>query len=164
MGKKKQAAGRKVAKKAAKKKTTKKAAKKAASAAKTAARKKTTKSSTKKKLPAKKSSTKKSTKSRSGSAAKSQGVKLGRPKVTGEEKLFMLFHDDYYARQVFDFLRVQTVKELEEYSPEEIIRLLSKPIRESVDHIRRRLAEKNRALKGDEEFVGRVKAAKSADF
>jgi hypothetical protein len=40
-------------------------------------------------------------------------VSLGRPKITGEEKLFLLFKEDYHARQVFDFLRVETVKDLD---------------------------------------------------
>src|SRR5688572_20919736 len=31
-------------------------------------------------------------------------ISLGRPTVTAEEKLFMLFHEDYEARQVFEFL------------------------------------------------------------
>lgn len=78
---------------------------------------------------------------------------LGRPKVTAEEQLYMLFHEDYHARQVFDFLRVQTVKDLEQYSPQQIVRLLSKPITETVNRIRRKLAEKNRHLQDDVEFA-----------
>ena len=78
---------------------------------------------------------------------------LGRPLVTQEEKLYMLFHDDYHSRQVFEFLRVQTVKELEEYSPQQIIHLLSKPIRMTVDLIRQRLAKYKRSLRDDEQFA-----------
>jgi hypothetical protein len=78
---------------------------------------------------------------------------LGRPLVTGEEKLYLLFKEDYHARQVFDFLRVETVKDLEQYTPQDIVHILSKPIRQTVDGIRRRLAEKNRCLAGDEEFA-----------
>ena len=40
-------------------------------------------------------------------AAKKKPLKrpaLGRPTITAEEKLFMLFHEDYEARQVFEFL------------------------------------------------------------
>ena len=83
---------------------------------------------------------------------------IGRPTVTAEEKLFMLFHDDYHARQIFEFLRVETVRELEQYSPQEIVQRLSQPIRRTVDVIRRKLASKNRALAGDEEFAARHKA------
>jgi len=80
-------------------------------------------------------------------------ISLGRPTVTAEEKLFMLFHGDYEARQVFEFLRAETVADLEQFSPQEIIHRLSRPIRETVDRIRTALAQKNRCLSGDEEFA-----------
>src|SRR5947199_5855084 len=80
-------------------------------------------------------------------------ISLGRPTITGEEKLFMLFHDDYHARQVFEFLRAETVADLEHFSPQEIIHRLSRPIRETVDRIRKKLADRNRCLAGDEEFA-----------
>jgi hypothetical protein len=78
---------------------------------------------------------------------------LGRPKITGEEQLYMLFREDYHSRQIFDFLRVQTVKELEQYSPQQIVKLLSKPITDTVNRIRRKLAEKNRYLQDDLDFA-----------
>ena len=78
---------------------------------------------------------------------------LGRPLVTMEEKLFMLFHEDYEARQVFEFLRVETVGDLIQISADEIIRVLTAPVRRTVNRIRQRLAEKNRSLQGDEEFT-----------
>ncbi|QDU27829.1 hypothetical protein ETAA8_29200 [Anatilimnocola aggregata] len=78
---------------------------------------------------------------------------LGRPLVTAEEKLYMLFKEDYEARQVFEFLRVDSVGDLEKLSPEEIIRVLTAPVRRTVHRIRQRLAEKNRALQGDIEFA-----------
>jgi hypothetical protein len=88
-----------------------------------------------------------------------QTPSLGRPTVTGEELLYMLFKEDFHARQIFEFLRVQTVKELEQFSPKEIIDRLSQPVRQSVDRIRRTLAERNRSLAGDEEFALKHKAA-----
>jgi len=78
---------------------------------------------------------------------------LPRPTITGEEKLFLLFKDDYHARQIFDFLRVETVRELEQFDPDEIVKRLSHPIVESVERIRQRLSEKNRYLSGDEGFL-----------
>src|SRR5262249_22302875 len=81
------------------------------------------------------------------------GATLGRPKVTGEEDLDMLFKEDYHARQIFKFLRVNTVKELEGYSAAEILRVLSRPIKETVERIRRSLAERNRCLAGDQGFA-----------
>lgn len=80
-------------------------------------------------------------------------ISLGRPTVTAEEKLFMLFHDDYEARQVFEFLRAETVADLEQHTPQDIIHRLSRPIRETVDRIRQKLADRNRCLAGDEKFA-----------
>ena len=84
-------------------------------------------------------------------------ISLGRPTVTAEEKLFMLFHEDYEARQVFEFLQAETVGELEQHTPQDIIHRLSRPIRETVDRIRKRLAERNRCLSGDEQFAAEHK-------
>jgi len=85
--------------------------------------------------------------------AANAGPSLGRPKVTGEEDLDMLFKEDFHARQIFKFLSVATVKQLEQYSAAEILRRLSRPIKETVERIRRSLAERNRCLAGDEEFA-----------
>jgi hypothetical protein len=93
-------------------------------------------------------------------AVKKQAVKkisLGRPTVTAEEKLFMLFHEDYEARQVFEFLRAETVADLEKFTPQEIIHKLSRPIRETVDRIRTKLADRNRCLAGDEAYAAEQK-------
>ncbi len=154
---------------AAKKTPAKKAPAKKSSAKKAVAKKMPTKTAAKnavrRKTPSKKSPT---TRGDSKSPAKQKpahpaalrkvnAVSLGRPQVTGEEKLFLLFKDDYHARQVFDFLRVETVKELEQFTPQEIVHRLSQPIRQTVEGIRRRLAEKNRCLAGDEEYVLRYK-------
>src|SRR5262245_25069069 len=87
-------------------------------------------------------------------------ISLGRPTVTVEEKLFMLFHNDYHARQIFEFLRAETVGDLEHFSPQEIVHRLSRPIRETVNRIRRALAERNRCLAGDEVFAAEHKQRK----
>jgi hypothetical protein len=110
--------------------------------------KKTTKKPAKKSKAAKKAAPRKS---------KLKEPTLGRPLVTNEEKLYMLFKEDYHARQIFEFLRVETVKDLEQFSPEQIVRLLSKPIRTTVDRIRQRLAEKNRHLLEDVKFAAEWK-------
>ncbi len=83
---------------------------------------------------------------------KEPDVSLGRPLVTQEEKLYMLFKDDYHARQIFEFLRVFTVKELEEFSPQQIVRRVSKPVFDTVDRIREKLAGMKRSLRDDEAF------------
>jgi|SRR6516164_9304125 hypothetical protein len=82
-----------------------------------------------------------------------QAPALGRPKVTGEEDLDLLFKEDFHARQIFKFLSVATVKELERFSPGEILRRVSTPIKETVERVRRSLAERNRCLAGDEAFA-----------
>jgi hypothetical protein len=127
------------------------AKKKAAKTAKPAAKKKAAKAAAKK--PAVKKKT----------AAKSAAEALGRPKVTADEKLYWLFHDDFHARQVFEFLRVETVRELEEYSPQEIVRRLTQPVRDTVEKIRKALAEKNRHLKGDLPIALEYQAQRGAE-
>lgn len=127
----------------------KKAKKKAASLAK----KKATRPAPKKKAAApKKKAGKKSGAAGKRAPAKEQ-ASLGRPTVTADEQLYLLFKEDYHARQIFEFLRVHTVRELEQHNPREIIKRLSRPIEDSVDRIRRFLAERNRCLAGDEEFA-----------
>jgi hypothetical protein len=111
---------------------------------------KTKKVSKAKAAPKKSSATKKPT---ARKAVKEPEVSLGRPLVTQEEKLYMLFHDDYHARQIFEFLRVFTVKELEELSPQQIVRRVSKPVFDTVDRIRAKLAEMKRSLRDDEAFA-----------
>lgn len=140
-------------KKAVSKKPVTKAAAKSGKAAKTATK------SGKPSKPAKASSAARAKKSSAPVTAAAQAalakpeVSLGRPLVTQEEKLFMLFHDDYQARQVFEFLRVETVKELEQFSQQQIVHMMSKPLRMTVDRIRQRLAQYKRSLKDDEQFA-----------
>jgi len=87
---------------------------------------------------------------------------IGRVLVSQEEKLYMLFKEDYHARQIFEFLRVETVKDLEQFSPQQIVKLLSQPIQATVLRIRRKLAEKNRHLADDEAFVVEYKKSQSS--
>ena len=96
---------------------------------------------------------KKTTAPRRSVSTKGKKVTLGRPQVTGEEKLYLLFKEDFHARQIFAFLGVETVRELEEHSPQEIVKQLSLPIRQAVQRIRKLLAEKNRCLRDDTEFA-----------
>lgn len=101
--------------------------------------------------------TSKAVKRKATPARKTKTVSLGRPKVTGDEKLYLLFREDFHARQVFEFLRAETVRELEQYSPQQIVDRLSAPLVETVQRIRRTLADLNRHLAGDEEFAQQCK-------
>jgi hypothetical protein len=135
-------------------------------AKKQSVRKKAAKAAKTKKPAAKKAAKKPAgakTKRAATTAAKAEAerpttVSLGRPKVTGEELLFMLFHGDYEVRQIFEFLRVETVKELENHNPKEIFKRLTQPVANALDRIRRGLAEKNRCLTGDEDYLLEFKA------
>src|SRR5439155_21111172 len=95
-------------------------------------------------------------------AVKEPEVSLGRPLVTQEEKLYMLFQHDYHARQIFEFLRVETVKELEQFSPQQIVRRVSKPVFDTVDRIRQKLAEMKRSLRDDAEFAAEYREQSKA--
>ena len=65
----------------------------------------------------------------------------------------MLFKEDYQARQLFEFLRAETVRDLEQFAPQEIVSRLTQPLRQTVERIRRRLAELNRCLRDDEAYA-----------
>ena len=106
----------------------------------------------KKSKPAVRPAKRKLTKSKKVVAVEAD-VALGRPLVTQEEKLYMLFKEDYPARQIFAFLRVETVRDLEQYSPLQISRILAKPLHDTIDRIRQRLAEMKRSLRDDEGFA-----------
>jgi hypothetical protein len=117
------------------------------------------KKTTKKSKPAKAKPTKSKSKKpaakpkTAGKRAAAADEAIGRALVTQDEKLYMLFHEDFHARQIFEFLRAETVKDLEQFTPQQIVKLLSQPIQKTVERIRQRLAEKNRHLAGDEAFV-----------
>jgi hypothetical protein len=111
------------------------------------------------KKPAKRASTAKAgMKKKATKAAPPKAPTLGRPKVTNEELLYMLFKEDYHARQVFEFLRVNNVKELEQFSAAEIIKRLSQPVRNTVERIRQTLANYNRCLADDIDYALEKKA------
>ncbi|TWU13991.1 hypothetical protein CA54_28330 [Symmachiella macrocystis] len=142
-------------KKAAKRKATKK---KAAARKPVAKRKSVAKKPLKKKAAARKFKKKKVAKKPVGKrkAAKKKAKRaasLGRPKFTGEAALDQVFKEDYHARQIFTFLGVSSLKELEKFGPEEIVDRLSAPLVQTVQQIRKRLADHNRHLAGDLDYA-----------
>lgn len=112
-----------------------------------------------KRLPAKRSIKKTKPTTRKAKAKRKSTIVHKRPLVTAEEKLYLLFKEDYEARQIFTYLRVETVGELEQYAPKQIIDILSRPLQQTVHRIRSRLAEKYRCLSGDDEFLASAIAA-----
>jgi hypothetical protein len=78
---------------------------------------------------------------------------LGRARVSGTAELDQYFLKDYEARQVFTFLGVKTLKELEAFSPQQIIDRLSAPMVQTVTRIRKALSMQNRYLAGDQKFA-----------
>jgi hypothetical protein len=78
---------------------------------------------------------------------------LGRARISGTAELDQYFLKDYEARQVFTFLGVKTLKELEGFSSQEIIDRLTAPMLQTVNRIRKALALQNRCLAGDQNFA-----------
>jgi hypothetical protein len=78
---------------------------------------------------------------------------LGRVKVAADARLDLLFQKDYQAREIFDFLKVQTLRELEQHAPQDIIEKLTGPMVQTVQRIRKTLALVHRHLAKDEKFA-----------
>ncbi len=154
----------KAAKRTVKESSAKRAAK-SSSAKRTTAKKKpapkkaqaVTKKQAAKKRPARKAAV--SRKKTPAAAAKRKRVAatktaaLGRPRIPGTADLDQMFLKDYEARQVFAFLGVKTVKELEAHPPAEIVERLTEPLVQTVDRIRKALAVNNRCLADDQDFA-----------
>lgn len=131
---------------AAKKRTSgKTAAKKTATRKKVVARK----TVRKKKVVKKKSARRKAPAKKRGKAARS----LGRPRFPADTKLDDVFQKDHRAREIFSFLGIRTVRELEEFTPDEIVDRVTRPMIEAVERIRKALALSNRSLAGDRQFA-----------
>jgi len=78
---------------------------------------------------------------------------FGRVRVPIDARLDLVFQKDYQAREVFDFLKVQTIRELEQFAPDEIFERLTGPMQQTVLRIRKTLALVNRHLARDEKFA-----------
>ena len=86
-------------------------------------------------------------------AVRKRASGLGRVKISSDARLDVVFQKDYQAREIFDFLRVQTLRELEEHSPDQILERLAGPMFHTVQRIRKALALVNRHLARDEKFA-----------
>jgi hypothetical protein len=78
---------------------------------------------------------------------------FGRVRVPVDARLDLVFQKDYQAREIFDFLKVQTIRELEQFAPHEILDRLTGPMQQTVLRIRKTLALVNRHLVRDEKFA-----------
>jgi len=106
-----------------------------------------------KKTVKKTATTSKTTASGKKAATRKKSASLGRPRIAGTAELDMEFKGDFGARQIFQFLDVQTFKELEEFSPQEITDRVITPLVQAVERIRKQLAMANRHLAGDQKFA-----------
>ena len=147
-----------VAKKASGRKTTvrkkvvkKKAAAKRQSGRATAKKKAAGKKTVRRKMAAKKSARRGTARSVKKKAKRPKS--LGRPRLPADAQLDLVFQKDYQAREIFAFLGVETVRELEAYGPDEIIERLAGPVIQTVGRIRKALALSNRCLAGDLDFA-----------
>jgi hypothetical protein len=82
---------------------------------------------------------------------------LGRPRLPSDARLDFVFQKDYQAREVFTFLGVHTIRELEEFGPDEIIKRLTGPMVQTVERIRKVLALSNRSLAKDRDYALKFK-------
>jgi hypothetical protein len=112
---------------------------------------KATKKSAAKGSPAKKSTPKTARAKKPAARRKSSG--FGRVRVPVDARLDLVFQKDYQAREVFDFLKVQSIRELEQFGPDEILDRLTGPMQQTVLRIRKTLALVNRHLAKDEKFA-----------
>ena len=133
----------------------KKTARKKAVHKKVAKKKPAKKKTTRKKAASKKATARQATKKKV--ARKKTPIGLGRARVAGTAELDRYFVKDYEAREVFHFLGVKTLKELEQYRPDEIVEMLTRPVVHTVDRIRKALALQNRCLAGDQKFALKFK-------
>ena len=85
-------------------------------------------------------------------------VSLGRARIPADARLDLVFQKDYQAREIFEFLRVETVRELEQFGPADILEKLTGPMVQTVQRIRKALALYNRCLANDQEFAAAFKA------
>lgn len=86
-------------------------------------------------------------------SAAQRAIAMGRPRIPADARLDLVFQKDYRAREIFAFLGVRTVRELEQFGPQEIIDRLTGPMIETVERIRKALALNNRSLAGDRDFA-----------
>ena len=79
--------------------------------------------------------------------------KIGRSRIPIDAPLSVVFEHFPDEKQAFDLLQIQTIRELEEFEPDELVRRLTSPAKQTVGRIRKILAMNNRCLANDESFA-----------
>ena len=88
-----------------------------------------------------------------GIRTKKPARKLGRSRIPVDAPLDVVFQNDTQAREAFVFLGVHTIRELEQFNPDDLVMRLTSPAKQTVGRIRKILAMNNRCLEGDESFA-----------
>ncbi|MCA9035664.1 MAG: hypothetical protein KDA91_11070 [Planctomycetaceae bacterium] len=88
-----------------------------------------------------------------GIRTKKPARKLGRSRIPVDAPLDVVFQNDMQAREAFVFLGVHTIRELEQFNPDDLVMRLTSPAKQTVGRIRKILAMNNRCLEGDESFA-----------
>ncbi|MEY4188197.1 MAG: hypothetical protein ACOVRM_07110 [Planctomycetaceae bacterium] len=83
----------------------------------------------------------------------SDASKLGRSRIPVDAPLDVVFQSDPEARDAFHFLGIHSIRELEQFSADQLVLRLTSPAKLTVGRIRKKLAMNNRCLSGDEEFA-----------
>lgn len=89
----------------------------------------------------------------SGIREEEQSRKLGRSRIPVDAPLDVVFQNDMQAREAFMFLGIHSIRELEHFTPDELVLRLTGPAKLTVGRIRKILAMNNRCLTGDEGFA-----------
>ncbi len=79
--------------------------------------------------------------------------KLGRSRIPVDAPLDVVFQNDMQAKEAFMFLGIHSIRELEQFNPDDLVLRLTGPAKLTVGRIRKILAMNNRCLTGDEEFA-----------
>jgi len=79
--------------------------------------------------------------------------KLGRSRIPIDAPLDVVFQNDIQAREAFMFLGIHSIRDLEQFNPDDLVLRLTGPAKLTVGRIRKILAMNNRCLSNDEEFA-----------
>ncbi|HAD58511.1 MAG TPA: hypothetical protein DCG12_04650 [Planctomycetaceae bacterium] len=97
-----------------------------------------------------------------GIRTKKSGKKIGRSRIPADAPLTVVFEKVDDALDAFKYLELNTFRELEEFTPDELVKRLTSPAIQTVGRIRKYLAINNRHLAEDESFAIEFQAVHKA--